>query len=167
MKTNIVIFGGLFISFLIWAAFQRHQIKTQIVINASPDRVWQVLTDTANYPQWNPQITELKGHLKSGQRLEAKMRFKDSQMTIQPIVQSVIPNQEFSWKGQLWLPRLFDGHHYFRLQALDDGQKTQLEHGEDFQGILVLFLQKMLEQDTKAGFIRLNEALKAEVERIS
>jgi uncharacterized protein YndB with AHSA1/START domain len=40
------------------------EIKTEILINASPDKVWAILTDFDNYPSWNPFITSLKGEVK-------------------------------------------------------------------------------------------------------
>jgi len=36
-------------------------IATEILIQAPPTRVWQVLTDFGAYPQWNPFIVSLQG----------------------------------------------------------------------------------------------------------
>jgi uncharacterized protein YndB with AHSA1/START domain len=41
-------------------------IKTEIVINASKEKVWHVLTDFKRYPQWNPFITSVEGELVKG-----------------------------------------------------------------------------------------------------
>ena len=38
------------------------QLRTHIDIHASPERVWQVLTDFAAYPDWNPFITRASAH---------------------------------------------------------------------------------------------------------
>ena len=32
------------------------ELRSQIEIEAPADRVWQVLTDFATYPEWNPFI---------------------------------------------------------------------------------------------------------------
>jgi uncharacterized protein YndB with AHSA1/START domain len=37
------------------------QLRAQIDIHASPQRVWQVLTDFGAYPQWNPFMTRADG----------------------------------------------------------------------------------------------------------
>ncbi len=44
-------------------------IKTEIIINASKEKVWQVLTDFDKYPAWNPFIVSIKGELKVSTRL--------------------------------------------------------------------------------------------------
>lgn len=48
-----------------------------IDISATPSRVWEVLTDTADYPEWYPFMAELSGTLRVGSRLA---------VTIQPPV---------------------------------------------------------------------------------
>ena len=47
----------------------RRQIITQINIEASPEEIWQHLTDFASYPQWNPFIAAIEGDLRVGSRL--------------------------------------------------------------------------------------------------
>ena len=39
---------------------------TDIIIDASVDKVWQVLSDFAAYPEWNPYIRRMDGSLESG-----------------------------------------------------------------------------------------------------
>ena len=42
------------------------QIHTEIIIQASAQRVWDVLTDFEAYPQWNPLITSVQGQARVG-----------------------------------------------------------------------------------------------------
>ena len=37
------------------------QLRTSVDIDASPERVWDVLTDVRAYPQWNRFITGAEG----------------------------------------------------------------------------------------------------------
>ncbi len=41
------------------------EIKTEILISASPEKVWAILNDFGNYPNWNPFITSLTGDVKT------------------------------------------------------------------------------------------------------
>lgn len=45
------------------------ELRTEIEINASPNQVWEVLSDFGSYPTWNPFITEVCGVPKEGERL--------------------------------------------------------------------------------------------------
>ena len=85
-------------------------------------------------------------------------------MTFKPKVLIVNPNQEFRWVGHLLFPGIFDGQHNFKL--IDNGDNTTtFIQSENFKGILVPFLKKMIEINTVQGFRQMNEGLKREVER--
>lgn len=36
------------------------EIKTEIVINASPEKIWAILKDFDKYPAWNPFIKSVR-----------------------------------------------------------------------------------------------------------
>ena len=43
-----------------------YTIKTQIVLPASPEKSWDVLTDFARYPDWNPYLPRVEAKFVSG-----------------------------------------------------------------------------------------------------
>ncbi|VVB87011.1 Polyketide cyclase / dehydrase and lipid transport [uncultured archaeon] len=45
------------------------ELRTEIEIQASADRVWQILTDFASFPEWNPFIRRAKGETVKGARI--------------------------------------------------------------------------------------------------
>lgn len=57
---------------------------------------------------------------------------------------------------------LFDGEHYFIIEDNLDGTSL-FTHGEQFRGLLVGLLEKVL-KNTLKGFILMNEALKKRCE---
>lgn len=135
-------------------------LQTSIRINAPVSKVWDILTDTESYPSWNPFIKEIKGTLRKGERLNVMI----TDMKFTPTVTEWKENQIFEWLGHLWIPRVFfDGRHRFELVEEADGTTTFL-HGEQFSGILVPFLQKMINVQTKENFEKMNVALKERVE---
>jgi hypothetical protein len=74
------------------------------------------------------------------------------------------PNRELRWKGKLFLPGLFDGEHYFKLEARPGGGTT-FHQGETFGGLLVPLFRRSLDGATKQGFVAMNEAVKREAEK--
>ena len=141
------------------------QLDTHIDIAASPRRVWDVLTDFSRYPQWNPFIREIRGEVREGARLHVRLGPPDGRvMTFRPVVTQAEPDRSFAWLGTLMASWLFSGAHEFHLEPLDSN-RTRFHHREAFAGILVPFLRKSLQNDTRRGFILMNEAVKAEAEK--
>ena len=52
----------------------RKELKSQIKIQASPGRVWEILSDFKSYSEWNPFITSILGEARVGTRLKMKIR---------------------------------------------------------------------------------------------
>lgn len=44
-------------------------LKTEIIINSTPEKIWTILTDFKNYPNWNPFVTSLTGDFEVGKKL--------------------------------------------------------------------------------------------------
>lgn len=136
------------------------EIKTEILINATPDKVWAILTDFDNYPNWNPFIKSIKGQVAVGNKITARMEPPGANgMTFVPKVLVFETNKEFRWLGHLLFPGLFDGEHKFELIDNKNGTTT-FRQSERFRGILVPLFQKMLDINTTNGFIQMNKKLK-------
>jgi hypothetical protein len=136
-------------------------IDTEILIQASPQRVWQVLTDFAAYPEWNPFIVSLQGRAEWGERLAVRIRTGKEHL-FKPVVLQATPPTRLRWLGRFGMPGLFDGEHDFELEA--QGGATLLHQRESFQGYLVPLLWKSMEPATRAGFEAMNRALKDRAE---
>lgn len=142
----------------------RHQLTTEIDIDASPEVVWEILTDLDGYSDWNPFIVSATGNVAVGEGLTNRMQPPGGKaVTFKPTVTEVDSTHTFEWLGRLGLPHVFDGRHRFELEATPTGG-TRLVHGEDFNGILVRFLRKSLDSQTHQGFELMNAALKTRAE---
>lgn len=140
-----------------------HRIDTTIDIAAEPAVVWSVLTDVERYEEWNPFIVSSTGAVEVGGRLTNRMLPPGGKaMTFRPRVTAVEPARVFEWLGRLVAPGVFDGRHRFALDAVPGG--TRLHHSESFSGLLVPLLRRSLDTRTRAGFVAMNEALKARAE---
>jgi hypothetical protein len=131
------------------------QIITNIEINASPSKIWSILSDFDKYPNWNPFVKSVLGEVKTGNKIKVNVQGMD----FVPTILEFTKEKELRWKGQLLFKGLFDGEHSFKLVDLKNGT-TRFEHCETFKGILVPLFKKKLQTETKAGFIAMNEELK-------
>ena len=141
------------------------EISTEITIAASPEKIWAILSDFNKYPNWNPFIKSIHGEAKVGQKITARIEPPDaSGMTFKPTVLCFDKAKEFRWLGHLLFPGLFDGEHKFELIDNNNGTTTFIQ-SEKFKGILVPLFKKMLEVNSRNGFILMNEKLKELAER--
>ncbi|MBD1371060.1 SRPBCC domain-containing protein [Hazenella sp. IB182357] len=139
------------------------EIKTTIEINASKEVVWTHLMDVVSYPEWNP-FMKITGELKVGERIQVEISPPQAKkMTFRPKVLVREEMKELRWLGRVLLPGIFDGEHIFEIEEMDHNHVI-LVHREIFKGILVPFMKKQLDQNTKQGFILMNEALKEHIE---
>ena len=140
------------------------KIETEIIISASPEKVWSVLTDFKKHQDWNPFIKSIKGEKLVGKNITVSIKPPDSKgMTFKPVIIKFVPNQEFRWKGKLGIKGIFDGEHYFVLEKGSDTQ-TRFIQGEEFSGVLVWIMGNALNK-TQEGFNLMNEAIKKECEK--
>lgn len=136
------------------------EIVTEIQIDARPEQVWQVLSANHLWAEWNPFITKSVGDLVVGGKVTNTMQMSGGRpMTFKPTVLEAAPGKALRWLGRLLLPGLFDGEHYFQLEA--QGTGTRLVQGERFRGLLIGMLDL---DDVRKSFVALNEALKARAE---
>ena len=140
------------------------ELHSQIEIDASVERVWDILTDFASYPQWNPFIRTISGELKVGERLKVRLEPPDSRgITLRPTVLSAEPKRLMRWVGHLLVPGLFDGEHSLATESLGENHVRFVQH-EAFKGVLVSLLARSLDKNTLRGFEEMNEALKERAE---
>jgi hypothetical protein len=143
------------------------RLHTEIEIQASPERVWETLTDFAAYPDWNPFIVQAAGEPVPGGRLQLRMRLPGRRpMTFRPKVLEATSAHRLRWLGHLFLPGLFDGGHTFTIDPVG-ADRVRLTQQEEFRGVLVPVILAFIGKPTEDGFHLMNQALKAQVEHPS
>lgn len=141
-------------------------LETRININASAEKVWNVLTDFRSYPEWNPFVVSLLGEPTVGDQIAVKLRMEGSSpQTFEPVVLVNDRNREFRWLGKLFVKGLFDGEHYFKIRETENG--VEFTHGENFSGAFVGPIMGLIGKKTEDGFVAMNEALKKRAEESS
>ncbi len=141
------------------------QISSEIEINASPEQVWQILTNFSALPDWNPFIRTAEGNLRAGDRLKVYIKAsKGMGMSFKPTILRAEPNRELRWIGRLLMPGLMDGEHSFIIEPLE-GNHVRFVQSESFTGVLVPLMSAMgVFKNALIGFDEMNQALKRQAE---
>ena len=137
--------------------------RSEIEIQSTPERVWEVLTDFSKYPEWNPLLTLAEGELIVGEKVNLTAKSASSEMNLLCTVTTVESNRQFSWKFHVGLPMLFRGEHFFKIEPVDEHRVRFIDR-EIFHGLLVPLQSKNLETNAKPAMIAMGKALKERVE---
>ncbi len=140
------------------------ELFTEIIINASADKVWSIFTDFKSYPEWNPFVRQLKGDVQVGKRIEAVLQPPNQkEMVFKPRIIKLVPRREFRWHGMLGIRGLFDGEHIFEVHPAAPSTVRFVQR-EIFRGILAPMILRSIEKNTRDGFEKMNQALKERCE---
>src|SRR2546428_13138714 len=116
------------------------EVSAEIEIEAPAERVWQVLTDFAKFPEWNPFIRQMSGEVRTGAQLEVRLEPPGGRaMSFKPKMVNVETNREIRWLGRLLIPGLFTGENSFAIEGLAEKGVRLVQH-EKLSGFVVPFL---------------------------
>lgn len=141
-------------------------IETNIVIDSTPEKIWDVLTNFEEYELWNPFMTKVVGNAILGSKIEVNIKtISGKNRSYYPIITKCEINKELRWKGKSFLPGVFDGERVFVLEKSDD-DKVSFSHKEIFSGLGVKLVGNKLDENLREGFVRMNETLKVRAENL-
>jgi hypothetical protein len=143
------------------------ELRTCVDIDASPERVWEVLTDLPAYAEWNPFVTAAEGAWVVGTRLTVSVPPASVfvQRRLRPTVREVVPCRRLRVWSRLVrpdIPGIFDVEHTMTLVEHEGGVRLWLQ--DRYGGLLAPFLIRSLNRHRLAAFTAMNAALKARVE---
>ncbi len=136
---------------------------TEIIIDATPEQVWSVLTDTESYPKWNEIILKMDGKIVDKGKVD--VLFKAGQKAKPQLFHNnlfVEDGVEFYW-SQVQAMGIKD-RHCFRVEPLDGG-KTRFIQSDQALGGLTWLLGKIASKTQLDVYPIFNRSLKKEVER--
>jgi hypothetical protein len=110
-----------------------YEVSTTIEIAATPENVWAVLADLANYAKWHPVYVGVTGQLAAGSTLTITTTHPTSSrnMTAKVKVLTADPGTELRWKSNL--AGVTISKRTFRLSPTADG--TSLVQTGTYRGL--------------------------------
>ena len=136
---------------------------TMSQIAASPERVWEVLTDGDGYRHWNPEIIAVNGAITLGAQITAQVRLGNG--AVRPVRQRVIALEaptRMEWVGGLPLG-LFVGRRTFTLTPVSG--EVEFRMHLHMSGLLSPMILKSV-GDRQPEIDRFSAALKHRAERL-
>ena len=116
-------------------------VQTEVVIEASPEAVWQVLTDVEQYKEWNPVFEYKEGQLKQGNKVVYKVTEAENKTAVMSAkVIKLVPNKVLNQTGGL--PGVITFDHTYTLTKVEQGTKVTIH--EKYRGIYVNFWSEKL-----------------------
>ena len=139
------------------------ETEHRIDIAASPERVWQLLSELENYGQWNPYSPRAEGRLVVGEEVRIEAHLGDEVRWVNNLVTEVEPGKKLCWHSLEWYGFLARGFRCRNLQPLPDGG-VRLVHHELMVGPLSGLIERIYREDIDEGLRVMDEALKAAAE---
>lgn len=121
------------------AAF-RMSCAVECRIGASPERVWALLTNAADFPRWNSTVTKIDGTIQLGEKLALQVPAAPGR-TFKPRVSELTPNQSMQWSDGF--APMFKGVRTFTLTPNADGS-TSFNMTEVFSGLMLPMIKGSL-----------------------
>ena len=138
----------------------KKSVHSKISIDATPSQVWEVITNTSQYNEWNSVMLLLEGSIKEGDLV--KYRFTQEEGKYYDIpsrVKKIIPTSLLNQGGGTFGIITFD-HKYILNEKKG---KTELVVHEDYRGVFVPFWNP---KPVQKAYDRLNEDIKNRVESL-
>ena len=129
-------------------------------INASPEVIWGILTDSSKYTEWDPGMVKLEGKIAPGEKLTIYAKVAPNR-AFTPVVSEFEPNRRMVWSSGMPMG-LFKGARTFTLESLN-GERTRFNLREEFSGLLLPLIGMSI-PDLNPVFAEFAAALKKRAE---
>lgn len=133
-------------------------VNVEVLINAPPEVVWEVLTNFQDWPSWNPEVKKVRGDMTVAKG--SVFKWVGGGAKIRSTIEEVDRPNHIIWSGRVMSIKAV---HVWRLTPR--GSRTLVRTEESWNGLLAKMFKKMLqrqlEESTSSGL----KSLKSEAER--
>ncbi|MEW6154926.1 MAG: SRPBCC domain-containing protein [Actinomycetota bacterium] len=134
-------------------------LRTETVVGAPPERVWDVLADFEGWDGWNPTLFGADGPPRAGAEVRMTLRMGRLKVPMRQQVRIVDPPRQLTWRSRQMVPAsLFDVLRSFLLEPVGEDQ-TRLVQTETATGLLARPVMAVIGRSVRRGYDDLAEAL--------
>ena len=139
----------------------KKSVHSKITINATSNQVWEVITNTEQYHEWNTVMNLLEGSVVEGNLVKYRFTQEEGKYyDIPSSVKKIIPSSLLNQGGGTFGIITFD-HKYILKEKKG---KTELVIHEDYRGVFVPFWNP---EPVQKAYDRLNNDIKKRVEYLN
>jgi hypothetical protein len=136
--------------------------EAETTISATPEVVWELLTDAPGYTSWNTTVDRVEGRIEPGGKIKVLVKINPGKAF--PVrVAEFVPPERMVWSGGLPLG-LFKGVRTFTL--IPSGGGTRFAMREVYSGVLAPLIGRSI-PDLQPAFDEFAAALKLRAESSS
>ncbi|MBL8019905.1 MAG: SRPBCC domain-containing protein [Leptospirales bacterium] len=150
--------------------FRDQEVHTSIVIQAPPEKVWNVLTDFEDYPNWNPFIRRVFGKVSIGSTIVELVYIAPGVFMPLPMEIVVLDHaRELAWRGAVphWFAAISAGEHHFTISPIaNHNDSCEFAHHALLRGILMQIGARHIQNDVRFVHEAMNTALKERAEAL-
>ena len=115
--------------------------QSSISIRATPDVIWDILTDASMYTTWNSTVTQMDGRIAPGEKVTVHAKLSPGRAF--PVkVTEFVPGKKMAWASGMPLG-LFKGERTFTLTPRSDGM-VEFRMREVFSGLLSPLIERSI-----------------------
>ena len=131
-----------------------------VQIDASPERIWAILSDGPGYTSWDSGVERVEGDIALGRSIKVFSKMMPGR-AFPVTVAELTPHARMVWSGGMPLG-LFKGVRTFTLSPLPSGQ-TRFDMREEFSGPLLPLIWRSM-PDLTPSFQQFAAGLKQRAE---
>lgn len=140
------------------------EVRTEISILASAEKVWSLLLNTYDYKHWHPYITAVEGEVALGNKIKVyTIDAQKQEGTFKAYILTLEPHKELAWGGSLGF--VFRARHYFVIEQIGNGV-VRFVQGEYWKGWFGRWYGKKIYKETFETFNLMNQKMKIVLEPI-
>jgi hypothetical protein len=137
------------------------EYRTDVLIEADPDRIWPILVDTKSWPAWDSGVARVEGRVALGEKVKVVSEVNPGRAFPVKVVE-LEADRRMAWKGGMPLG-LFKGLRTYELTPEGSGT-TRFAMEERFSGPLLPLIGRSI-PDLGPSFEQFARGLKQRVER--
>ena len=136
------------------------EYSSTAVIQATPDKIWEILTDAPSYPSWNPSVDRVEGTIAPGETIKVLVKVNPGRAFPVKVTEFKLA-EKMVWSGGMPLG-LFKGVRTYTLTPEGDGA-TRFTMREEYTGPLLPMIWRSI-PDLGPSFEQFATGLKGRAE---